>query len=148
MYLIEKTTNNKIIKSIITHKELYKRTYGQNTNRTNYNVESDWKYYLIQDFSNIIGVIQVRDVSKVTVEVHPFILPKYWNKNISTNAIKSVHNYFKQLGYLNVLSSAPSNCIYALKFADKMGYKVCGMIKDGVVYNNYLVSLILYNYPL
>lgn len=140
--------DNRIIKSIITHKKLFEYTYGQNVDINSFTVDNSWNYSIVCNFNNIVGLIQHRPMTKMTVEVHPYVLPKYWHTDMSTLLIESVHKYVAKQGFKNVFSTAPANCTRALKFAKKVGYIPCGMIKDGVVYNNYLVSLILYNYTI
>lgn len=148
MLTLNESTDYESIKSIITNPILWRLTEGQDkTNRVNeFTVDKDWVYFLLQDGEELVGCFQTKKINNQILEVHIFILPKYWGKGQAQEAVDLGHKWAKENGYLKTFTKVPANCIHVIKFLQQIDYKVCGMIEKGAMYNGYLVSLFLYNF--
>lgn len=146
MITIAITEDYKIIKDIITDPVLYQLTYGQSTELKNYKVKTDFTYLLIKDEEELIGCFQVKSFTNTVLEIHSFILPKFWGTDTVQQAVYAGHAWVKDEGYLKTHTRVPATCVHVLKYLQKSGYKCCGMIEKGIIHNGILVTLFFYEF--
>lgn len=142
MIEITKSTDYHTIKEILINPVLFNCTYGQG-NTELHESELKHKEWLLVEIDGVpAGCFEIRELTKITIEGHIFILPKYWNHSLEI--LNAGEQFVKELGYKTIFSSVPENCLHMLKFMARIKYDVCGQIKNGIIYKNKLVSLFLY----
>lgn len=107
--------------------------------------EKGFKFLVIYHAEEVIGVFSFREVTKLLIEAHIHILAEYHTKGFGKQAVEAGILWFKENTSLKQLVTyVPSNCFHVLKFMQSNNFIACGSIKDGVVYNNTLVSLFIF----
>ena len=142
------TTDYELIHTILTTPSLFEITHGQSIHANEFVVDTKEDYLLFHDDKEVFGCVQIRAVSKVLLEVHIAILPCHWGSDIGQKAAEAGHEWAVNEGFYTVMTTVPANCIHMLKFLKKIDYQPCGLIKNGVIYNKHLVSLILFEHDL
>ena len=148
MLTLTETNNVPILSNIITNPVLWRLTYGQGQHLEKFKPDLSFKYLLLENEVEPVGCILVKEITKVLIEVHMCILPKYWGDKESQEAVKIGHKWAIEKGYKTVFTYVPQNCVHMLKFMNRIMYTPCGMIKKGIIYNKILVPLIMYQYDL
>lgn len=108
-------------------------------------IDTSYQYILIED-KELIGCFQVRPVTKCVLEGHVYILPEYWGTEKPQQAVLEMHEWIKKQGYTKIFTKVPANHVRSLKLAHKLKYKACGAIEKGIVFNNQLVTLYLFEF--
>lgn len=145
MLTVHKTTNQEIIKEVMLHPQLFKLTYGQGTKMEDYKVDTSLEYIVAFWSSEPVGLWTLHPMTKLVVDAHVFIIPKYWGTEVVKKAMDVGYQYLRDnTEYTKIFTSVPSNCIHMIKFVSRWDYKACGCIKDGVIYNGKLVDLFLF----
>ena len=138
-----------LIKSIITNPLLFRLTAGKSENSQGFKVDKSWKYLIFRlDDNTPVACVQIKELTKIVLEVHIFVLPKFWGNQISLEVVTAGHEWIKSQGYRKTFTRVPANCVHILKFLNQINYKVCGMIENGIVHNNFLVTLFFYEHEL
>ncbi len=146
MIELKETQEVDVIKSIMTNPILFRLTNGKSANINDFQLDETFQYLVCKKEEEIVGLLQVKALTKVVLEVHIFLLPKYWGKKVSYEVADAGHKWVKEQGYLKTFNRVPANCIHVLKFLQEINYKVCGMIEKGIIHNNCLVTLFLYEF--
>lgn len=145
---IELTRDNVLINSIITEPKLWALEYGQGMVKEDYKVDESFTYLLIKEDDSILGLFQTREITRILVDAHIYLLPSYWGKDYSSKAIKSLQGYFLSSEYHKIITDVPKSCHHVIKLLKKVGCKQCGYIEEGVIYNNQLMDLLLFSLDL
>lgn len=150
MITIFKSENKKIIKNIITEPTLWKLVYGQGTQLRNFNVDMTFTYLIIKDSEKgILGLFQIRSLTKMLVECHSYILPEFWGTGLADEASKEGFNYLKNnTNYLKCFTDIPEDCKAVKQSCERIGWTKIGTVENGVIYNNKLQKLDFYEYGL
>ncbi len=146
MITIEETTDYELIKTIVTNPDLLRLSEGFDADSKTITIDNSWIYLLIKDDDNLVGCFRLKEMTKAMIEGHIHILPTYWGNELTKEAVVLGHKWIKEQGYLKVFTFVPANCIHVLKFLHKLDYKICGSIKNAIVYRNILVTLFLYEF--
>jgi RimJ/RimL family protein N-acetyltransferase len=142
------TTDKELIKSIITEPTLWKLEYGQGMNIEDFEVDESFTYLVIRENDDILGIFQTREITRILVEAHIYLLPKYWGKDYSSRALNALFRYYEHSNYHKVITDVPQCCSHVIRLLKKTGCKQCGYIDKGVIYNNKLMGLLLFSYDL
>jgi len=145
---IEETKDKNLIKSIITEPKLWKLEYGQGMDIKDFKVDESFTYLLIKEENEILGMFQTREITRILVDAHIYLLPQYWGKDYSLSAIKTLFKYFEQTNYHKIITDVPKSCSHVIKLLKKTGCKQCGYIDAGVIYNNKLMGLLLFSHDI
>lgn len=148
MITVKHTKDIGLIKSIITNPYLYQLTYGQNaTPVEEFKVDQTFTYLLIHEDEKIKGCFQLRELTKVLVEVHIYILPQYWGTDTSIDASFAGFKWLLlNTPYRKVFTDIPEDCTNVIDLVKRVGWKQFGSLDDGVIYNNRLQTLLFYSY--
>lgn len=111
-----------------------------------FKVNKSFDHLLIEnDECQVIGCFQYKHVTNRVVEVHINILPKFWGGECGLESILNSFKWFKiNTKYTKVLTDVPANCDKVIELMKKAGGIPCGVVKQGVVYNNILTDLIFF----
>lgn len=142
---IEQTTNSDLIKSIITEPKLWELEYGQGMSIYDFEIDKSFNYLLIKEENQILGMFQTREITRILIDAHIYLLPQYWGKEYSINAINNLIRYYQHSNYKKLMTSTPQVCSHVINLLKKVGCKQCGYISDGVIYNNKLMGLLLFS---
>lgn len=147
---INLTQNKKIIKQVLTEPTLWKVMYGQGNELSCFKPDMSFRYLLVEkDNKEIIGLFQIRELTKMLLECHSFILPKYWGTATSKEAIIEGFNWVRSnTTYLKCFTDIPDDCKEVIKASEYLGWKKIGTIENGVIYNNKIQQLHLYEFSL
>lgn len=142
---IEQTDNIDLIKSIITEPKLWALEYGQGMSILDFEVDKSFDYLLIKEEDKVLGMFQVRELTRILMDAHIYMLPEYWGKDYSVSAINTLREYFQHSNYHKLMTDVPQCCSHVIRLLKKAGCKQCGYISDGVIYNNKLMGLLLFS---
>jgi RimJ/RimL family protein N-acetyltransferase len=146
---LTKTVDQTQITQIIIEPKLWAVEYGQGNKLEDFTVDLSFDYLLIQDEdqdNEVLGLFQVRSLTKIILEAHIYLLPKYWGKDYAKRSVLALFEYVRtQTRYHKVLTDVPASCKHVIKLMKKIGAEQCGYIKEGVVYNNTLQTLLLFD---
>ena len=143
--MIEPTTDKEQIKEIITEPKLWAMTYGQGCLIEQFEVDLNNYYYSIIHDKQVIGLFETKPFNKITLDAHIYILPKYQDGQLSVKAVKAGQEYFKENTDIhNIITTVPVSCSYVHRFLSKTDFKATGQISDGIIYNDQLQNLIIY----
>jgi len=145
---ISPTKDKELIKSIITEPTLWRLQYGQGMDIKDFKVDESFDYLLIEENSFILGLFQTREITRILVDAHIYLLPQYWGQDYSSSALDALFRYFKNTNYHKVITDVPKSCSHVIKLLKKIGCKQCGFIDNGVIYNNKLMGLLLFSYDI
>ncbi len=145
MIQIEPLNDDYEISSIILQPKLWKMTYGQGCLVEEFEIDKTCNYLGVIYQNELAGMFQLKEFNKITVDAHIYILPKYQNGLLSLKAVKACKEYLQENSDIyKVITSVPYECHYVHKFLAKTEFKPCGLINNGIIYNNNLQDLILY----
>ena len=149
MITIQSTKDNDIITSIITEPQLWDLEYGQGMGLKDFQVDWSYRYLLIKDNEEILGLFQVRDFTRIVLEAHIYLLPKYWGNTYSKDSIKALIKYLTDMThYHSLITDVPVVCKHVINLLKKIGARQSGFINNGVIYNNKLTDLMLFSYQI
>lgn len=136
-----------LIHSIITNPKLWELEYGQGHDINEFEVDTTFDYLVIVDNNQILGCFQTRALTKVLLEAHIYLLPEYWGKDYSKQALKTLFSYVKKYtSFYQVFTDVPEVCVHVIKLMHEMGCTQAARIESGVIYNNKLMALLLFTY--
>lgn len=138
------TKDGDVLSKILSDKQLFKLTNGRDKGSDESLIEDNFNYKIIKSDDDVVGCFRYRSISNTTLEGHISILPKYWNTGVPQESVKQGMLWAKENKYLKLFAPVPSSCIHMLQFLQNLGFTCCGMIKDGVIYNNQLATLFFY----
>lgn len=142
------TENQELIKSVLTEPTLWKVMYGQGTCKDSFQVDMSYQYLEVRN-EELIGVFQIRALTKMLVEGHAYVLPKYWGTKYSKLALEAGLKWLKKnTSYLKCFTDIPEDCKQVKQSLEKQGWKKIGMVKKGVIYNGRLQNLYFHEFDL
>ncbi len=107
------------------------------------NVKND--YIIIKVNQNNIGFFELQPLTKITSLLHTYIAKEYRNKHYSSRATKKLLEYVKENTRIHkLLGSIPVSVKQQQTVAEKIGARVCGIIKEGIVWDGELQDLLLF----
>lgn len=111
----------------------------------NFQVNKSFKHLLFEKNAKIVGCFQYRHMSSQLVETHINILPQYWGEDFGVEATLAAFNWLaRNTKYKKAWTDVPSVCFKVLGLMDKIDAKICGVVKNGAVYNNNLTDLMFF----
>jgi len=146
MIKITESTDYKLIRSIIVDPKLFPVVSGTSDNRHGFMVDKSYRYLLATQDSVPVGLVQIKEMTKTLLDVHIFTIPAYWGTKIPEEIVTEGHKWIKEQGYLKTFTKVPGVCTHVLGFLERVGYKCCGMIEKGIVWNQTLCSLFFYEF--
>ena len=90
------------------------------------------------------GIYIYKNFTNVTVEVHTLMLPEYWGTGLSHKTSKIFLQYLKDKGYISAITSIPACCEHTIKFVTIEKCDLVGIIKNGIVFNGHLQTLLIF----
>lgn len=100
-----------------------------------------WTYIKFEDEEGLASIVRYRDATKILCEFHGAIMPRLWHGR-SHEVIKELCiQLLTRTSYKKIMTTVPENCLHALKFWGKMGFKAEGYIDRAIYYNDKLVGL-------
>lgn len=143
MIQVKRTKNPNLIKSIVTHPDLFELA-GHVGNTKSYKpyLGNLWLTCHLED--KIVGLYVLEKFTAISSVVHCYILPEYQGI-LSVECAKAVIDYLKNnTSIKNVIVTTPVQCIHVLKHIQKLGFLLSGFIKNGIIYKNHLQDLSIY----
>ena len=151
MINISQTHDLALIKAVVTEPKLWALTYGQDSacNPALYSPDLSYTYLHVEKDKKTVGLFQTRAQTKHVVECHIYIIPEYWGTHMSVEASYAGFQWLKNnTEYLKAFTQVPITCTHVVRLAKKIGWNLCGVIDRGVMFDNKLVDLLLYDYKL
>ncbi len=99
-------------------------------------------------FCGMIGLIPQKDVYRRTAEIGYWLGEPFWNKGITTTAVKLITDYgFNELDFIRIHAGIFEYNTASMKVLDKNGFKIDGVfekniIKNGKIWNEHRYSKI------
>lgn len=148
--IIEETRDLELIKSLLSDPKLFAVTYGQGNTIDTLVIDPNQRYLLIKDRVNIYGFFQLREFTKIMIECHINIVSKYWGESdISLTASIAGFKWLRDnTEYTKAFTDVPICCVEVIRLCKKIGWKLCGIVPTGCVYNKAFTDLLLYEYNL
>lgn len=138
------TKNISLIEGILNDPELKSLTDGQSGEEIA-RINPAFEYLIAINDNYLCGMFSIRKVTNRVLEGHIRILPRFWKTEIPSLALNKACEFVKEYKDCSkVITTVPSNCYHVLKFISNHEFKQCGEIHEGIIYNNELVSLLIF----
>lgn len=145
---IERTFDQDLIRSIITHPKIYPFASDDSSPKADEFQPSvqDSIYYLTPVEDRIMGCFMMVPANAITFEVHTCILPEYWGTKAAEAAKLCAAWMFHNTPCRKIITHVPAYNRLAYRFAKQAGMTEEGLIKDsflkdGRVYDQHLLGL-------
>lgn len=150
MLKISETTDMTLVKSIQCDNAIFHLTIGNSCNISpeEYTPSDSFKYLVISRNDITILLVSFRHLTNQSVEVHLAVLPQYRKSRVLLKAIRLAMEYLKEKGYAKLMTFCALNCTHILSFCERLGFKPCGVMQNGIVYNNKISDLIYFEFDL
>lgn len=145
------TTDLDLIKSIITHKDLWSLTGGQDKTLNPDTFVPDMSYAYIIAYNNDkpAALGQIKYFTKVTLETHAHVLPEFQKERLTVELCNKMIEFVKQNSSAQkLLVTTPNICRHVTILLNKLGFKQFGSLSNSIIYNDKLVDLLFYEYNL
>ncbi len=130
---IERIVKNPIISKLLSLSDSYEPDFNNE------------KFYLIHKESLVIGITTLKKFSNITYDAHLILLPEYHGRGLATKVGYKFFKFVKKNTIINnLITSVPLEAKHGHKYMERLEFKVIGLIKNGIVYNNKIQDLILY----
>lgn len=149
--IIFPTENQDILLPILRNPKLFKLTNGQDSRipLEKVQIDSTFTYLAIALKDKVIGYFSLKTLTHMIIEGHIAILPEYWGTAISAQAMEEGAQYiFDHTSYRKIVTFTPGNCTKVINLLKKCEYKQSGCIQEGIIYNNQLTSLLIFELDL
>lgn len=141
-----------LIEAIGNEPQLYKLHLGLDyTPETRWHAKPGTSYWLFIDEDNgrIVGMLSSTALTDKMLDVHIYILPKYWGTDISNECADTVINYLREESNYNILLTAcPAQCTHAQKFIERVGFKKNAILKNAMTYADKVQDMYQYAFNL
>lgn len=139
------TNSDNLVKKIITNDKLWILA-GYSGKKEEFMPNMDNLWLEIQQNTVITGLFELRRFNTITFEIHPYVLPEHQHTGLSLDALNKLQEFLKEnyKEIKNLISYVPISCTHSIKFLEKTNSKISGLIKNGIIYNNQLQDLLLY----
>ncbi len=128
--------------------DLFKASWPDN-DRDSYEPDSRMIHFLIHDDTNIYGLFEVKEFTKITAELHVHIIPKYWGTGISTKAGAAMADWFRNNTQIRTLVTyRPASINHMERNLIRCGMKKTGVIPNGIVWDGVLTDFYIYTIDL
>ena len=136
------------IKNIVTHPKLYNLA-GHCGDPADYVPDLNNLWLLVKSNNEVAGLIGLSEFTKITAVGHIYILPEYQTTGLSEAAVYKAAEILKENTYIRqIIIPVPTECRHVHLFMQRIKAQKSGIIKNGIIYNNNLQDLILYQYEL
>ena len=105
-------------------------------------LKHDW--LVIKEEYKLIGIFEINPLTKISGLLHLNILEEYQNQGIAIKAFNALIKYLKTTNYKQIIGSIPEKNKKIMSIVNKTKGKCCGSIKDGIIFNNELQDLLLF----
>lgn len=133
----------RLIEAIIKNPILW-QLMGHIEDPDKYEVPKDRTWLLASDEEDIIGLMELHPMTAITYIAHIHIRPKYHKTGKSLQVVEATKEYLKKTHIKNIITTVPLVCTHVIKLMNKTGFVVQGSIKDGIVYDNRIQDLLLF----
>ena len=142
--IISETKNVNLIKLIVTDPTLWLLEGGEGQDPKSYKPYLGHIWLKIIHNRDIIGLLELREFTKITYEGHIYILPQYHASGLALEAGVALIGYIRKLNKIkNIITTVPTSCDHVLNFLKKLGFSVNGIIQNGIIYNGKYQDLIM-----
>jgi len=147
MFYITESKDYELIYEILSNEKL-SRLSGWDKK-----LDKSYTYYVIEQLGVeedvVVGMLQTKAMTSEVLKAHIHILPEFWGKGLALEASLSAFRHITEVTKFNKLfTNVPVTCIHVLTYLKKIGANICGMIKEGCMYDGKLTDLILFDYNL
>lgn len=146
--LVELTSDVTVIDQIMNNPLIYQMANGVDGSSENYRKELEelgFKFLALHHDDKLIGIINIRPLTKKCLEIHTNILPEYHKQGLGKQAQEDGIAWVKQnTKCTSLMTSVPENCSHILKFMKDNDWEAQGLLKDAIIYKNELVDLYLF----
>lgn len=133
------------IKKIMNDPLIYQMANGVAGEAEDYTTELKdlgFKFLGLYQYTVLIGVINIRPVTKKCLEIHTNILPQFHKMGLGKQAQEEGIAWVREnTKHTSMMTTVPGNCFHILKFMQDNDWEVTGLLKDAIIYKNELVNL-------
>lgn len=114
----------------------------------NLNINQHNLYFEISLSGKIIGLFEIQILTQITGILHLHILEEFQNQGLAIHAVKELIKALKNTEIKQLIGTIPETNQHIMSIVNKTPSKCCGLIKDGIIWNNQLQNLILFQLDL
>jgi RimJ/RimL family protein N-acetyltransferase len=93
-----------------------------------------------------IGLIKQEDIFRKNAEIGYWLGEKYWNKGITTKALKAMIDYsFNNFDIIRLFAHVFESNVASIRVMRKCGFKEEARMKDAVIKNNIVQNCLIYS---
>lgn len=102
------------------------------------------EYYLIYKDQVIVGLFEIQPISKITGNLHMHILEKYQKQRLACKSVLELKKILKNSDYKQLIGTIPANNLHSASLIKQLNAHYVGMVQDGIIWNNILTNLLIY----
>ncbi len=110
----------------------------------NFEPDLEHEFIIINKDTKIIGMFEIQPVTKITGILHLHIKQEYQNQGIASEAMKKLVASLKQTNYKSLVALIPASNKNIMSIVNKTKAKCCGLLQDGIILNNVVQDLIIF----
>lgn len=147
--IVDRSYNEKDIKSVITHPDIYPRLINENSPPPDLWKPAKGRIYIVGYDAIPFGVLSANRKSDIQYIVHFQVIPEFRKTHAIKFAEKAVQWVWDNTEARKLVAEVPEFHPNVIKFADKVGFIVEGVnykscLKDGKLYDQIYLGLSKY----
>jgi len=91
-----------------------------------------------------IGVFQLQEITKITFNIHIHIFEEYQKKGFAFKCLDPLLTRLKHLKIKKLMCTVSKNNRVMRRVLSRTPFKLCGSIKDGIIWNDELTDLLIF----
>ena len=102
-------------------------------------------YLLIKKDTQTVGVFELQKITNITASVHMHIIEEYQQQGIANKTLYPLLDYIRfYTSYKKLIATVASTNEHIQKVLDKTDFVFCGLITDGIIWNDRIDDLLIY----
>lgn len=145
--LVERTRDTELVRSILSHPELFKRSNLANLDQLDPENQTDIIYLLVKNNNDIVGLSIVHTFNNsICCQIHVNYFPEYWGNGLADYSNLTLDWIFDNTDYQKVVAFAPDYYPQVKKHCEACGLKLEGyllnsVLSDGKLDNQSIMSI-------
>lgn len=116
------------------------------TKRDGYKLDTSAKYVIIERNNKILAMAKYSYMTEVAVDYHLYLDPAIWGQDKVVEIDQAVMDWYLNNTRITAVSIfSPASCSQVHKASLKCGYECAGIIKFGIIWNEKLEDIYVFN---
>ncbi len=108
------------------------------------NIRNKYLLILDEDIKTYIGLFEIQPITKITGILHMHVSPEFQKKGNGIKAFNALMDYLKDKEFKQLIGTIPVKNNKIMSVVNKTEAKCIGLIRDGIIFDDVLQDLALY----